>query len=345
MLRGVTLAAVVGKDFMKTAALLQQPPFTSVFGRVVVGETVSDFAAEFTRPEPVVLFMHGRQSVQVFQGFHERDPDRITWAHSQFAGLDWFNFGAFAAEVRCPVTNARGVYSEMLAEHVLLGVLYFNRQVAKLHQLRRDRVWNRFASRPSSQQTVAIIGYGDIGRCCAQRLKGGLAVKDIVGYRRTALPGGASRDDLGVRVVSESEPNALRGVLEGADIIIAVLPKTAGTTNLFNEEAFGWIKAAGRKPIFINIGRGSTVDESALHRALTESTLGGAALDVFAVEPLPKESPLWQLDDDKVLITSHNADISNTMEEDSVVQFAELVAKYDVDKSLPSVLVDLKRGY
>ena len=93
-----------------------------------------------------------------------------------------------------------------------------------------------------------------------------------------------------------------------SDIVVCALPGTAETANFCGAAEFGAMKPSA---IFISVGRGLAVDEDALLRSLQGGELAGAALDVFQKEPLPAESGLWSLGDDKVLITSHNADFTS----------------------------------
>ena len=95
-------------------------------------------------------------------------------------------------------------------------------------------------------------------------------------------------------------------LLEQSDFVVCTLPGTAETRHFMSSAEFAAMKSDA---IFISMGRGVAVDEAALHRALTTGQIAGAALDVFEVEPLPAESPLWDIDN--LLLTAHNADFTH----------------------------------
>ena len=97
--------------------------------------------------------------------------------------------------------------------------------------------------------------------------------------------------------------------------------------------------------VFINIGRGSTVNEDDLYDALNNNSIKGASLDVFAVEPLPQKSPLWSLPDDKILLTPHNADITHTCMQEAGEFFMALAKDFIGKGKVPEYLVDINRGY
>jgi phosphoglycerate dehydrogenase-like enzyme len=258
--------------------------------------------------------------------------------HSLTTGLDWMDksLAGLFEKHNVPLSNARGCYSVPLAEHVIMSVLYFNRSVARLHSLRRAREWNRFPSPSTTNQRMVIVGYGDIAREVARVATQGMRMS-IVGVRASATE--ESVDDLGTRVVPSS---AMQKELAEADFVCLVLPKTPATHHLFNAEMIALLKPSC---VVINIGRGSTVDEAALSEALHAGRIKGAALDVFDVEPLPASSPLWDLSDDRVLITSHNADITPDLWELASAQFMRFADKFVSENELPQYTTSLTRGY
>ena len=121
--------------------------------------------------------------------------------------------------------------------------------------------------------------------------------------------------------------------------MVDVLPGTPETRHLFGEKAFGAMRPAGR---FVNVGRGSTVDEPALVRALQEGRIGGAALDVFEEEPLPQDSPLWSMPN--VIVSPHMAGDFAGWREALVELFVENLQRYLTGRPLKNV-VDKERGY
>ena len=133
--------------------------------------------------------------------------------------------------------------------------------------------------------------------------------------------------------------NELDAVMEQSDYVVSILPNTPETKCFIKGKHF---KKAKKGQFFINIGRGATVDENALVAALKDGSIAGAALDVFTVEPLPKTSELWAMNN--VLISSHNADILVDSREQSVRLFTEQCKKFLAGEELDCI-VDKKAGY
>lgn len=251
-----------------------------------------------------------------------------------------------------PFSNARGVFASILAEHVLYSILYFNRRTWKLQDHRRRKVWDRFAMVPLRGQRVGIVGYGNIGQACARNA---LALgMDVVGLRRTlpqALASPSSnnnsagsdpevRDEYGVKIVAGEA--GLQQVLE-CDVVVNAMPLTSENRHFFNSHIFARMKPTA---IYINIGRGATQVEADLAAALNAGVIRGAAVDVFEVEPLPESSPLWTLSDDQILLTSHNADISETAWTDTADYFLTLAERFVLQGKQPEYLLDVHgKGY
>ena len=189
--------------------------------------------------------------------------------------------------------NARGVYSVPMAEHALSGVLQLYRQASFFYENQKRHRWEKHLGlRELSGKTVCIVGCGSVGSACAKRFQ---AFDCRVIGVATAGRSQAFFDE--VRPIE-----ALDAVLPEADIVLLAIPLTEETAGLMNAERF-----AGMKPeaILVNIARGAVADEAALIAALEEHRLGGAVLDVFAEEPLPADSPLWEMEN--VIVTPHNS--------------------------------------
>lgn len=284
--------------------------------------------------------------------------NRVKLVHSLWTGLDGFDIPRLRTlllPTNVPLSNARGVYSHMLAEHVLLSILYFTRQVPLLQQNKQKKIWDRFSSPTASGMTLLVAGFGEIGQVCAQRAIGGLNMK-VVGVRsarsggnndinninnNNTAPSSTTCPETGAKIVFGNDEMDVH--LPNADVVLAVLPNTPATENTFDESRFAKFKKGF---IFINIGRGKTVNDAALLGALNSNHLRGAAIDVFDPEPLPQESPLWSVDDSKMLLTPHNADVSHMMFQDAAAFFATEVAQRLIcEGKLPEYLVDLEKGY
>lgn len=209
---------------------------------------------------------------------------------------------------RVTFTTSAGVHAEPLAEFAILGVLAGAKNLDKLQAYQRRREWAMpWEMGGVSGQRAVVIGLGNIGRAVVAKLHA-LGAEVIGVHRRPVTVQGANR------VVSLAE---LPTVLPDADSIILALPATDSTHKLFRAELFSAIKPGAT---FVNVGRGSTVDEEALVDALAGGRVSFAALDVFAVEPLPAESRLWDMEN--VIVSPHGA--SATTQEDQ--RIAELFA-------------------
>lgn len=238
--------------------------------------------------------------------FGQPDPemacaaDRLRWIHLSSAGYTRYDNATFREAMRSrgvKVTTSSGVYAEPCAQHVLAMILGVTRQLpASLDTQRRDRAWpmqeRRAASSLLRDQRVLLLGFGAIGR----RLSDLLApfAPEVRALRRAATTG---RDD--VRVVT---PGTLDEALAVADHVVDLLPESESTRGFMNASRFSAMK---RGASFYNVGRGGTVDQSALLDALHTERLGAAYLDVTTPEPLPADHPLWTAP--RCWITPHTA--------------------------------------
>ena len=231
----------------------------------------------------------------------------VRWVHGFYAGVDPI---AMIARERLvplgiPLSNGRGAFSSSLAEYVMTAALHFNKQVPRCLANRRERRWDKFEMAVLKGKTMGLLGFGDIAQHTARLAK-------AFGMRVVALRRNASKPDstgLADLVLGPYEgpiqPAHKRALLEQSDVVVSTLPGTEETRYFMSSNEFAMMKPGAT---FISIGRGIAVDEAALVAALPR--LGGAALDVFEVEPLPSESALWDVSDDKLLLTAHNADLT-----------------------------------
>ena len=199
------------------------------------------------------------------------------------------------------IFNARGVYSIPMAEFALTGVLslYKGFKFFCENQAQKSWVKNRNLIELFNQ-TVCVVGAGNVGTECAKRFKA-MGCK-VIGV------------DLYPRVDEDFEIiyplDKLDFALSNADVVVLTLPLTEQTRGLFNKHRFAVMKDGG---VFVNISRGAVVDEVALSSALSSGKLYGACLDVFDKEPLGSDSPLW--DYQNVIITPHNSFVGNNNNE------------------------------
>lgn len=228
-----------------------------------------------------------------------RANPQLRWVHTMAAGGGaQVKAARLTAEElqRVLFTTSAGVHGRTLAEFALFGILAGAKDLPRLQDQQSARRWSdRWAMRQVHEMTVLVVGLGGIGKQTAV-LANALGAY-VLGVRRR--PGPVE----GVDEVFAVED--LASVVGRADAIVFTLPGTASTENLYGAELIAATKPGA---IIVNVGRGSVIDESALVAGLTSGHLASAFLDVFAVEPLPADSPLWTLP--QVVIAPHTAGLS-----------------------------------
>lgn len=222
---------------------------------------------------------------------------KLRWVQGSMAGAGEVAKRAGLVDTEVIVTTAGGVFSGPLAEFALLAMLSHAKDYERLRRDKRERRWNERHVRTLAGKTLCVVGMGSIGRAVAERARPfGMRV---VGVKRTVR-----EDDVAWRHADELyETRDLRSALDGADYVVVTLPHTPETERLLDAGAIGAMKPGA---YFVNVGRGKVVDEAALVGALESGRLSGAALDVFETEPLPRESPLWEMEN--VIVSPHSTD-------------------------------------
>src|SRR3712207_6631642 len=221
---------------------------------------------------------------------HVRDlaevAPNLSWVQGSMAGVGEVAKKAGLLETDVVVTTASGVYSGPLAEFVVMALLQHAKNLDRLRRDKGEKAWRQTHTDTLEGKALCIVGMGNIGRAIAQRARP--FGTRVVGVKRTV-----SEDDPAWRHADALyTTDKLQEALGQADYVAVTLPGTPETRHLVDAEAIGAIKPGS---YFVNVGRGTVVDEGALVEALQRGHLSGAALDVFEVEPLPKESPLWEL--------------------------------------------------
>jgi phosphoglycerate dehydrogenase-like enzyme len=274
-----------------------------------------------------------------FDPTHREDlPDlapRVRWIQATSAGIGQMVRRLEYAR-RMPgvtFTTASGVHARPLAEFALLAILSHARRLLPTLRAQAARRWERFAGLELEGRTVLIVGLGSIGSEVA-RLVRPLGVRVVGVRRRPDTPRAA-----GQAVDAVLGPDRLRDLLPTADYLVLTLPHTDETEAFIGD---GELAALPDGAVLINIGRGALVDEEALVDALRSGRLGGAFLDVFAEEPLPPESPLWDLPD--VVVSPHSASTSEGENERIVALFCENLRRDRAGEPLLNVL-DVDRLY
>jgi len=201
---------------------------------------------------------------------------------------------------RVTVTTSAGVHARPLAELALLGVLAGAKDLGRLRAQQATRTWpDQWRMRGLGDLVVGVLGLGHIGRATADLLQGLGA--HVVGVTRDGAPRGSVTD-----VVTTAD---LASLAPRLDALVVTLPGTEATTGLVDDAVLSALRPGAT---VVNVGRGSVVDEAALVRALESGAVGNAVLDVFAVEPLPDDSPLWRMP--QVVVSPHTAAVTDDQE-------------------------------
>ncbi|HZS82814.1 MAG TPA: D-2-hydroxyacid dehydrogenase [Stellaceae bacterium] len=221
---------------------------------------------------------------------------RLKWVQTTSTGVGQSVKALGLQDSDVLVTTARGVHAGPLAEFVFMALLAHWRGLAHLQAEQRQHRWLRYCGREVAGRVLAIVGAGDLARGIAQRAR-------AFELRSIAVARHAEKGRAHNALFDEIRPaSALHATLAEADATIVTVPHTAETERMIDAAAF----AAMRKgSVFVNIARGQVVDEEALIANLRSGHLGFAALDVATIEPLPPDSPLWDLEN--VLISPHSA--------------------------------------
>jgi phosphoglycerate dehydrogenase-like enzyme len=228
----------------------------------------------------------------------------ITWVHSFSAGVDTFmNDGMKARADHITLTNAKGAFSESLGEFVAFAMLWFAKNGQKWLDDKAAKKWNPGFVSMLSSKTLGIIGYGDIGCECARVAKDGFRMNTIAVKRDPTKTNDKQKANAS-EIFSNSDED-LANFFSKSDFVLNVMPFTPQTENFFDLAKFKQMKP---EAIFMNIGRGKSVVEDDLITALKEKVIAGAYLDVFANEPFPADSELWNFEN--VYMTPHCADWS-----------------------------------
>lgn len=253
----------------------------------------------------------------------------LRWIHVAAAGVDKLMFdGLVNSDVQ--VTNSRGIFESSIAEFVLGAALAFAKDFPGNYRFQSESRWRHRETERISGKTAVVVGTGPIGRATARLLRAaGMRVSGVGRTPRSEDP------DFGV-VHADTE---LLEVLPKADYVVALAPLTERTRHMFGSAAFGAMKPSAR---FINVGRGELVVEPELIDALQAGQLSGAALDVFATEPLPIESPLWTMPN--VLVSPHMSGDFIGWEDALAELFVDNFDRWFANEPLRNV-VDKRLGY
>jgi phosphoglycerate dehydrogenase-like enzyme len=273
-------------------------------------------------PEQETRFTELVAGAEIVLGYPREDPaqiawlvrtaPRLRWVQATFAGAGQQLAAAGLAREdveRIAWTSSSGIHATPLGEWAIFGILALTKDLPRLEADKREHRWAHYPVDEVRGTTVLVVGLGAIGREVARLAEA-----------------------FGMRVLSTSRTEGdLDELLPRADSVVITLPLTGETRGMFDRRRLGLMKPGA---ILVNIGRGPVVDEQALVAALRAGSLRGAALDVYATEPLPPDSPLWELEN--VIVSPHTAAQSIHENERIVELFAENLRRYLAGEELKS---------
>lgn len=253
----------------------------------------------------------------------------LKWVQASSAGVDKMLSPALV-ESSVQLTNVRGMHGTTISEFVLTMMLAMSRDLPRSIRNQASHTWQRIPQRMLSGSTVGIVGVGGIGQEIARRAKA-LGMTTL-GVRRHV--------DQPVPYLDQLFPSSdLPQMLAQADYVVLACPLTEETRGLINELSLASMKPSA---YLINIARGEVIDEPALIEALRSGRIAGAALDVFTQEPLPADSPLWDLPN--TILTSHVAGSMTDYMDRATAIFVDNLRRFLSGEPLIN-LVDKKLGY
>ncbi len=314
-------------------------------GTIVVALRLTEQHLEAVRaaaPEAEIVKISGREEwrarraelaprVEVIAGIQNPDDlpldslPRLRWMQTGGAGNDWLLRASDIANSDIVLTNGSGVAAIPIAEHVLALMFALSRRLHGFAKAQRDHEW--FHSSQLSEidgRTMGIVGLGAIGEKTAEKARG-LNMR-VLGLRRDPTR-------TSPHVHRMLGPDGLTELLESSDWVVLTSALTPETRGLIGEPE---LKAMKDTAYLINIARGAMVQEKILIRALQEGWIAGAGLDVFAREPLPSDSPLWDMPN--VAITSHRAGSTPHYNDRLVQIFIENLRRYRAGQPMINVV-------
>ena len=260
-----------------------------------------------------------------------RELPNLRWVQQDFAGTDWLLNFPDLIEKDFILTNASGVHAIPIAEHILAMMLALARDFPYSFRKQRNHQWGRRGRVIELEgTTLGVIGLGKIGEKTAEKAKG-LNMK-VLATRRNP-----ERSSPYVDRMYGTE--GLQDLLSQSDWVVIAAPMTPETRGMIGEKELRSMKKSAH---IINIARGSIIQEKVLIKALQEGWIAGAGLDVFEKEPLPEDSPLWDMEN--VIITGHFAGSTPFYFERVLEIFLENLRRYRSGEPLINV-VDKQRGY
>jgi phosphoglycerate dehydrogenase-like enzyme len=291
----------------------------------------------------------------LYAGAPPRDLARapgLRWVQLHMAGVNALADHPLYTRTAIPLTTTSGVHAATIAEYAVTMLLALAHRVPRMVEWQGrggwppdEQRWPLFVPAEVRGATLGIIGYGSIGRELARIAKGAFGMTVLACKRDPlrraddgyALPG--TGDPAGALPDEWLGPAELDSLLARSDVVVLCAPLTSETHGLIDAKALARMKPSA---FFINVGRGASVDEAALARALCEGRIAGAAVDVFDREPPPADHPLYEVAN--VIVSPHVSGFLPSYDEKCSVLFAENLRRFLAGAPLLN-LVDRARGY
>jgi D-2-hydroxyacid dehydrogenase (NADP+) len=258
---------------------------------------------------------------------------KLRWFQQWGAGADWLLRRPEAVSRDFILTNVSGIHAIPISEHILAMMLAFARNLPISIRGQERHHWldgNEKSTCELAGGTLLLVGVGAIGRRTAQ-LAHALGMR-VLGIRRNPA-------EMVAEIEQMAGPEGLAALLPEADFVVLTVPLTHETRNMIGQRE---LRAMRPGSYIINIGRGGTIDETALLQALKDGWIAGAGLDVFEAEPLPADSPFWDMQN--VIITAHYAGSTPYYDRRALDIFVENLRRYRAGEPLQHV-VDKELGY
>lgn len=298
-------------------------------------------------PDAAVHFFPGNKSVTeyhagctIYLGIPTREEfeasPNIAMIQAGYAGVDALPLDLLEKRETI-ITSAKGIHNTQMSELFFAMVLYCGRNMGAWSAQKIKREWNKQPVKDTfflGGKTLCIVGYGTIGKKIAMIAQ--TFDMRVTGVRSSIAPEDRLNDPFTDEVIPVDE---IINTLSTSDVVLNLLPLTPTTENFFNAERLGAMKAGS---IFVNLGRGGTVDDEALINALDNETVRCAALDVFREEPLPEEHPFWS--HPRIIITPHIGGLMPDYWGAVVDLFIENLRRYINAEEVLNV-VDKEKGY
>ena len=249
----------------------------------------------------------------------------LKWIQSTWAGVEPLLDPSLRRDYI--LTNARGVFGGLMSEYILGYLLAHERKIFQRAEAQRKKEWDKTLTGTLRGKTIGLLGVGSIGAEVARTAK--FFGMNVRGYTRGS--------ETSTQVNRYYHEDDLREFVDDLDYLISILPNTKETRKIVDEKVLNRLPSHA---LFINVGRGSAVDESALIEALEQDRIAGAILDVFEQEPLPKEHPFWTTKN--LMMTFHTS--APSFPEDIAQVFIENYRLYIEGKPM-KYQVDFEKGY